>query len=207
MRELEVTNVQDVNINYLIVLGSLCLIFSGCKYAPCRYSFSLVEPKSETLNFEDDNVQFRFVPSPENIWVEIRNKTDHKINLVRDNAEFIDHLGKSHSVLYGYNFVSETRVFVSNNMHATPRRIDPGSEITGYVWINIGLDLTIMTSGRSGKLSDNIYYSMRPFFPRYSHEGSGEDLEDSNFSLILPIDFDGHISNYKFTFMINDVVE
>ncbi len=61
-------------------------------------------------------------------------------------------------------------------------------------------------SGRSDKLSD-IYYSMRPFFPRYSHEGSGEELKDSTFSLILPIDFDGHTSNYMFTFMINDVVE
>ena len=59
-----------VNITYLIVIGSLCLIFSGCKYAPYRYSFSLVEPKSETLNFEDSNVHFRFVPSPEKIWVD-----------------------------------------------------------------------------------------------------------------------------------------
>jgi len=194
-----------VNINYLIVLGSLCLIYSGCKYAPYRYSFSLVEPKSETLNFEDDKVQFRFVPSPENIWVEIRNKTDQEINLVIDKAEFINHLGKSHTVLYGHDFVSETRLFASNSMYATPRRIDPGSEITGCVWINIALNLSMM-SGRTGKLSD-IYYSTRPFFPRYSHEGSGEELKDSTFSLILPIDFDGHISNYKFTFMIKDVVE
>ncbi len=75
-----------VNINYLIIFGCLCLISSGCTYAPYRYSFSLVEPKSETLNFEDDNVQFRFLPSPEKIWVAIRNKTDHSINLVRDQA-------------------------------------------------------------------------------------------------------------------------
>ncbi len=208
----------------IIVFMCLCLIFTGCSYAPYRYSFSLVEPKSETrqndaspakpfgrvvgqaLNFEDDNVQFRFLPSPENIWVVIRNKTDHKINLVRDKAEFVDHLGESSRVVYGNNFVSETRLFVSNNMYATPRRIDPGSEITGYVWINIGLDLSTMQSGRSDKLSD-IYYSMRPLFPRYSHEGSGEELKDSTFSLILPIDFDGHISNYMFTFKINDVVE
>ena len=203
-----------VNINYLIVIGSLCLIFSGCKYAPYRYSFLLVEPESETrqndvvgqaLNFEDDNVQFRFEPSPENIWVAIRNKTDHEINLVRDKAEFINHLGESNRVVYGHNFVSETRLFVSNNMHATSRRIDPGSEITGYAWINIGRELSMM-SGRSDKLPD-IHYSMRPILPRYSFEGRGEELKDSTFSLILPIDFGGHISNYMFTFMINDVVE
>ena len=48
---------------------------------PIVIVFSLVEPKSEILNFEDNNVQFRFVPSPENIWVAIRNKTDQFIGL------------------------------------------------------------------------------------------------------------------------------
>ena len=194
-----------VNINYLIVLGCLCLILSGCKYAPYRYSFSLVEPESETLNFEDSNVHFRFVPSPEKIWVVIRNKADHKINLVRDKAEFIDHLGESHKVLYGYNFEQEIRLYADNRMYVPPMKIDPGSEITGNVWINIWLDYNIM-KGRRSNMSD-IDYFMQPFFPRYSHEGSGEDLKDSTFKLIFPIDFDGHIFNYMFTFKINDVVE
>jgi hypothetical protein len=47
---------------------------------------------------------------------------------------------------------------------------------------------------------------MEPFFPRYSFEGRGEELKDSTFNLTLPIDFGGYISNYTFTFMINDVV-
>ena len=194
-----------VNINYLIVIGSLCLIFSGCKYAPYRYSFSLIEPESKTLNFEDDNVQFRFLPSPEKIWVAIRNKTDHKINLVRDKAEFIDHLGEPHRVVYGHNFVSEISLYADNRMYVPPMRIDPGSEITGNVWINIWLDYSMMKGRRSNR-SDIVHF-MQPFFPRYSFEGSGEELKDSTFSLILPMDFDGHISSYMFTFMINDVVE
>jgi hypothetical protein len=48
---------------------------------------------------------------------------------------------------------------------------------------------------------------MEPFFPRFSFEGEGEELKGSTFSLVLPIDFDGLISNYTFTFLINDVVE
>ncbi len=189
----------------IIVFMCLCLIFSGCKYAPYRYSFSLVEPKSETLNFEDSNVHFRFVPYPENIWIAIRNKTDHKINLVRDKAEFINHLGESSNVVYGHNFVSEISLYADNRMYVPPMRIDPGSEITGNLWINIWLDYSMMKSRRSSR--SDIAYFMQPFFPRYSHEGRGEDLKDSTFKLILPIDFDGSISNYMFTFMINDVIE
>ncbi len=199
------TPLSKVNINYLIILGSLCLIFSGCQYAPYRYSFSLVKPESEALGFEDSNVLIRFLPSPEKIWVSIRNKTDHEINLIRDKAEFIDHLGESSSVVYGHNFVSEIKLYVDNRMYVPPMRIDPGSEITGNVWINIWLDYSMMR-GRRAVISEIDYY-MQPFFPRNSHEGRGEELKDSTFKLILPIDLDGSISNYMFTFMINDVIE
>ena len=84
-------------------------------------------------------------------------------------------------------------------------RIDSGSEITGNAWINIWLDYSIMKDSRFNR--SDINYFMQPFFQRYSHEGSGEELKDSTFSLILPIDFNGHTSNNMFTFKINDVVE
>jgi len=83
------------------------------------------------LNFEDNNVQCIFAPSPEKTEVIIRNKTDEEINLIRDKAEFIDHLGESHTVLYGRDFEHEIRLFADNNRHVSPMRIDPGSGITG----------------------------------------------------------------------------
>ncbi|MEE8190393.1 MAG: hypothetical protein V3T79_02225 [Candidatus Scalindua sediminis] len=196
------------NIKHKVLIGCLCLVFAGCSsYTPYRYSFSLIDPQNETMNFEDSNVQFRFVPSAENIWVAVKNKTDHDINFVRDNAEYIDSLGESRRVHYGYDYVQEVRFFVDNDLYVPPMRIDPGSEISGYVWINNWPDFRIgQGPGNEPIASYNIYYLMEPFFPRYSFEGSGEELKDSTFNLILPIDFGGFISNYTFTFMINDVV-
>ena len=197
------------SINRLIVLGCLCLIFSGCTYSPYRYSFSLVEPERETLAYDDSNVLIRFLPSPDKIWVAIRNKTDKEMNIVRDKAEFIDHLGEAYTVLYGYrglDFEDMIRSFADNNEYIAPMRIDPGSEITGHVWINTYLDIVTMED-RHGVRSYDISYSLRPFFPRNKNDGMGEELEGSTFDLILPIDFNGHISNYKFTFKINDVME
>ena len=194
------------NIKHKIIIGCLCMVIVGCSYTPYRYNFSLIDPQSETMNFEDSNVQFRFMPSPENIWVAIKNKTDHDINLVRGNAEYIDSLGESHRVHYGYDYVQEVRNFEDNDLYVPPMRIDSGSEITGYVWINIWPDFCI-GQDRHSIASYSIYYLMEPFFPRYSFEGRGEELKDSTFNLILPIDFGGYISNYTFTFMINDVIE
>ncbi len=194
------------NITHLIILGCLCLIISGCTYAPYRYSFSLVKPESETLNFEDSNVQFIFVLSPEKISVEIRNKTDRNIELVGNKAEFIDHQGESHTVLYGNDFYNELRFYADNGEYVAPMRIVPGSAITGHLWINTFLDITLMKDWRRVKPVD-IDNSRIPFFPKNSFEGRGKKLIGSTFRLILPIDFDGRISNYMFTFKIDDVIE
>ena len=191
-----------------ITFGFLCLIVVGCSsYTPYRYSFSLIEPQNETMSFVDSDVEFRFVPSSENIHVAIKNKTDYEIYLVRDNAEYIDYSGESHRIHYGYDYVQEVANFaVTNGLFAPSWRIDPDSEITGYVWINIWPDFCI-GSGRTSHTDAQINYLKEPFFPRYSFEGSIEDLKNSTFNLILPIDFGEYVRNYTFTFKIDDVIE
>ena len=205
---------KPLNIKQAIAFGYLCLVIGGCSYTPYRYSFSLIDPQNETrqndlvgqtMSFEDDNVWFGFIPSPENIRVSIRNKTDHKIKLVRDKAEYIDYMGESRRIHYGYDYVQEVRDFENNDQYVPPITIDPDSEISGYVWVNIWPDFGIGQERHSITM-DQINYLMEPLFPRYSFEGSGEDLKDSTFNLILPIDFGGYVRHYTFTFMINDVL-
>ena len=203
----------------ITVLGCLCLIFAGCSsYAPYRYSFSLIEPQNENrqndvveqaMSFEDSKVGFRFVPSSESIRVSIKNKSDHEINVVRDKAEYIDSAGKSHRVHYGSDYVQEVTSFAVNTSTIVPLlRIDPNSEITGYIWINNWPDFHLGQGPGNDPISTpNIHNRMEPFFPRFSFEGEGKELKDSTFRLVLPIDDDGLISNYTFTFLINDVVE
>ncbi len=147
------------------------------------------------------------MPSAEYIWVAIKNKTDHDIYLVRDNAEYIDYSGESHRIHYGYDYVYEVRNFAINNgLFAPSWRIDPDSEITGYVWINIWPDFCI-GDGRVSFTDTQVNYLKEPFFPRYSFEGSVEHLISSTFNLILPIDFGEYVRDYTFTFKIDDVIE
>jgi hypothetical protein len=187
----------------------LCLIFVGCSYTPYRYSFSLIEPQNKAMSFEDRDVEFRFIPSSENIHVAIKNKTDRKINLVRDNAEYIDYSGESHRIHYGYDYVQEVTNFAVNTSSFVPvLRIDPNSEITGYVWINNWPDFHLGQGPGNDPISTpNIHNRMEPFFPRYRFEGRGEDLKDLTFNLILPIDFGEYVRDYTFTFKIDDVIE
>jgi hypothetical protein len=207
---------KSFNIKQTIAFGLLCLIVVGCSsYTPYRYSFSLIEPRNETrqndvvgqaMSFADSDVEFRFVPSSENIHVTIKNKTDHVIDLIRDKAEYIDRSGESHRIHFGYDYSHEVLNFaVNNGLFAPSLRIDPDSEITGYVWINIWPDFCI-GDGRVSFTDTQVNYLKEPFFPRYSFEGSVEHLISSTFNLILPIDFGEYVRDYAFTFKIDDVL-
>ncbi|MHC4322412.1 MAG: hypothetical protein ACYST3_09080 [Planctomycetota bacterium] len=207
---------KSFNIQHTIAFGLLCLIVVDCSsYTPYRYSFSLIEPQNETrqndvveqtMSFEDSDTEFRFILSSENIHVTIKNRTDHEIDLVRDNAEYIDYSGESHRIHYGYDYAQEVTDFAeTNDLFVPSLRIDPDSEITGYVWINIWPDFCI-GSGRASVTDSQINYLKEPLFPRYSFEGKGEDLKGSTFNLILPIDFGEYVRDYTFTFKIDDVL-
>ena len=194
-------------IKQTVAFGLLSLIIVGCSsYTPYRYSFSLIEPQNKTMSFEDENVQFKFVPSAENIWIAIKNKTGHAISLVRENAKYIDSSGESLEIHYGNAYEQEVVDF-ANDLHVFDVNIDPNSEITGYAWINNWPDFHLGQGPGNRPISTyNISNRMEPFFPRYSFEGKGEDLKNSTFNLVLPIDFGGHVRDYTFTFKIDDAI-
>ena len=193
---------KSSNMKHTIAFGLLCLVVVGClSYTPYSYRFSLIDPQNNTMSFVDSNIEFRFVPSSENIHVAIKNKTDREITLVRKSAEYIDYSGESRRIHYGLDYAQEVIDFAeTNDLFVPSLKIDPDSEITGYIWINIWPDYCL----GNGRMPIN--YLMEPFFPRYSFEGSVEDLKNSTFNLILPIDFGEYVHNYTFTFKIDDVL-
>ncbi len=199
---------KSFNINQTVAFGFLCLIVVGCSsYTPIRYSFSLIESQNETMSFVDSDVEFRFLPSSENIQMSIKNKTDHEINLVSEKAEYIDYSGESHRIHYGYDYVEAVISFTSNNWYVTPMRVEPATEINGFIWINNWPDAHIgQGPGTTPISSPNISNRMEPFFPRHSFEGNAEDFKSSTFNLILPIDFGEYVRDYTFTFMIDDAI-
>ena len=92
-----------------------------------------------------------------------------------------------------------------NSAYVAPVKIQPSSEMTGYVWINIWPDFCI-GSDRTSVTDAQINYLKEPFFPRHSFEGSAKDLKNATFNLILPIDFGEYVRDYMFTFKIDDAI-
>ena len=182
------------------------LFFAGCFYSPYRYSFSLIDPYVEDLKFEDKDVSFQFSPTAEYIWVSINNKTEGSIHFDVDKTEYINPLGESHSILYGWIYACEMKDFVNNFRYIDPLRIDPKSTSEGKIWINIwpgpGGDIG---DGRTAIKDSDIEYLDHGMLPEYSFQGNGAELKGATFFLILPIQFDAYTRNYEFIFMIKDV--
>ena len=189
-----------------ILFITVLSFFAGCGYPPYHYSFSLIDPYVEDLKFEDNDVSFQFIPTAEYIWVSIFNKTEGSIHFDVDKAEYIDLLGESHAVLYGWRYAHAMKDFVYNYRSVDPVRIDPKSTNEGNIWINIwpGPGGDIGEGWTSVKDSD-IDYMDHGMLPEYSFQGNGIELKDSTFFLILPIQFDSYTRNYEFIFMITDV--
>ena len=189
-----------------ILFITVLSFFAGCGYPPYHYSFSLIDPYVEDLKFEDNDVSFQFIPTDEYIWVSIFNKTEGSIHFDVDKAEYIDLLGESHAVLYGWRYAHAMKDFVYNYRSVDPIRIDPKSTNEGNIWINIwpGPGGDIGEGWTSVKDSD-IDYMDHGMLPEYSFQGNGIEFKDSTFFLILPIQFDSYTRNYEFIFMITDV--
>ncbi|MBC8554746.1 MAG: hypothetical protein H8D23_34475 [Candidatus Brocadiales bacterium] len=185
---------------------TVVLFLAGCTYRPYQYSFALIDPYVEDLKFEDKDVSFQFIPTAEYIWVSIYNKTEGSIHFDVDKAEYIDLLGESHTVLFGWRYGLQIKAFVNNYLYIDPVRIDPKSASDGNIWINIwpGIGGGIGDDRTSIKDTD-IEYMIQGMLPEYSFQGNGAEFKDSTFFLILPIQFDSYTKNYEFIFMITDV--
>jgi len=189
-----------------ILFKTVLLFFAGCTYRPYHYSFFTCRSLCRRFKFEDKDVSFQFTPTAEYIWVSIYDKTEGSIHFDVDKTEYIDPLGESHSILYGWRYAFEMKDFVYNNRYLHPIRIDPKSASEGNIWINIwpgpGGDIG---EGWTSVKDTDIDYMDHGMLPEYSFQGNGTELKDSTFFLILPIQFDSYTKNNEFVFMIRNV--
>ena len=171
-------------ISKRILFITVLLFFAGCTYLPYRYSFSLIDPYVEGLKFEDNDVSFQFVPAAEYIWVSICNKTESRMHFDVDKAEYIDPLGESHSILYGWSYADEMKAFAYNDRYLDSVRIDPKSASEGSIWINIwpgpGGDIG---EGWTTVKDVDIDYLDHGMLPEYSFQGMGQSLKTLLFIL------------------------
>ena len=187
----------------------LAMLFIGCTYyTPYLISLKEVERSDVTveryggnkvevvdtlgIKFEDDLLRIIWIPTKSRFNFTLSNKTQHSMKIIWDEAIYVNEVGISQGV---------THLGVKYTDHSISQ---PPSVVIRDGLIN---DFVLP--------SDNIYYSSgwveKALFPNISDSKSislikAEKYIGSTVQILLPIEIQGTVNEYIFTFEVEGIV-
>lgn len=144
--------------------------------------------------FEDGLVKIVWTPTASEVALDLTNKTSNTIKIAWDDAKLIDGQGNQQRVIHSGVKFSEV------DKPQEPSLIEPNGSLSDVVFS-----------------ADNIYYSdarwqKKPMFPTFAVSRNAENFDEDvqanvgkSFKLILPLETDGSVHEYSFTFKISNV--
>lgn len=156
---------------------------------PAKYIFVMVKPKeSKEVAFEDSFMSIEFSISKRQVGFVLRNKTDNPIKIDWDQVSYVDVLGESHKVMH-----SGVR-YIERDKPQAPTVVPPTAKVEDMVFP-----------------SDYVYYSSGEYggwreIPLFPEAPAAKIYKGSSFSIFMPLEVNGVVKNYIFTFKIEDVI-
>jgi hypothetical protein len=150
-----------------------------------KHKFTMIKPwENPELSFEDQSIKIRFSLSKKQIGLVLQNKMHSPIKLDWNNISYVDVAGLAHGVIHtGVRYIERDRPQV-------PTVIPPAAMIEDVI---IPSDHISYTSGSGSG------WSSRSLFPAITET----DLYiGKTFSVFMPLEFDGGVKNYLFSFRI-----
>jgi len=157
------------------------------------------EEKGKTkYTFEDDIIKTTWIVTSSNIYFDLKNKTDHSIKIIWDEAVFVDQDGESHSVMH-----SGTK-YIDRNNPKPPTTIVRNGKISDIVFPS---DYVYYQSGKYGGWREldliKNYRTTEPKGDEKIKELAKKEI-NKTIQVLLPIKIEDIINEYIFVFKIND---
>lgn len=182
---------------YVLTVCLIILIFSqATTFAAAYYTVFMTEPKeSHDLFYSDDNIAIHFpIPGKEISVIPfvLVNKTFEPINVDWNKIMFVAPNGDSLGVFhYGVLYKD-----AHGNMPMNPTLVPPKAKLSD----SLGLKASIQyTAGMYGG------WTVNPIFPTWYKDAL--PYKDNTFSIFMPLEINGKIKNYSFTFAIENVTK
>ncbi|MFQ5861884.1 MAG: hypothetical protein ACE5IC_02075 [Candidatus Brocadiales bacterium] len=149
-----------------------------------HYNFSLINPPTGTLSFEDDDLQFTFTPEDDDIKILFINKSVYLISINWEEAIYVDKDGASHRL------ITKKVKYADKDKPQIPTVIAPRSQFVEWVMP-----------------TDNIYHTLlgwkvRPMFPKLKDATIIDSWDRTTFKITLPIEINGGPRQYEFEFKV-----
>lgn len=170
-------------------LGRLELSYFSGIY-PVIYNCSMIKPEiGNTLLYSDENLSIQYRIVSDSITFQLTNKTNNPIKVDWNQISFIDSTGLAQRIMH-------TGVKYNNaNEYQQPSIVPPLAKIE---------DQLIPTKNIWFEKGEYGGWRTNPLFP----EGPiAEKLVGSTFGVFFPLEINGQIVNYNFTFRIESITK
>ena len=182
---------KSVNKTFLIeapVISRYELRFKTGEY-PAKYTFVLTKPKaSSQLIYEDPFLKIEFSITQKQFGFILQNRTENPIKIDWNQVSYVDVLSESHKVMH-----SGVKYTDKGNPQ-TPTLIPPTAKLKDIVY---PIDYVSYLPGPSGGL-----WTEAPLLPEAPE---AKNLKGKSFSVFMPLEINGVVKNYLFSFNIADV--
>lgn len=148
------------------------------------YNFSLINPPTGTLSFEDKDLRFTFEPGNDSIKITLVNKGSHRVIIDWENSTYTDKDDTSHRL------VTKRIRYEDKDKPQTPTALTPGDRLVEWVMPADNIRRTLLG------------WKVRSMFPRLKNAYTVEIWDRTTFKVLLPIDIDGESRQYEFTFKV-----
>lgn len=156
---------------------------------PAKYNFVLTKPKaSSQLIYEDPFLIIEFSITRKQFGFILQNRTENPIKIDWNQVSYVDVLSESHKVIH-----SGVKYTDKGNPQ-TPTLIPPTAKLKDIVY---PIDYVSYLPGPSGGL-----WKEEPLFPEAPE---AKNLKGKSFGVFMPLEINGVIKNYLFSFNIADV--
>lgn len=167
-----------------------------------RFGRSVVTPVSAPgertrFVFEDSVMQVTWSPTSEVIAFKLRNKTDHSIRVIWDNAAYVDKDGESKRVMH------VGIPFANRSLPQPPSVVVRGGELNDQILPTEYVDYTAGSPalGTTGGWAQQSFWKVSG--SRAQIEAELASTVGRRVQILLPIEIQGVINDYIFVFGIN----
>ena len=176
-----------IGIDKNVVISRYELRFKTGKY-PAKYNFVMTKPKaSKELTYEDSSLKIVFSITKKQIGFILQNKTENPIKIDWNQVSYVDVLSESHKVMHsGVKYMNKATP-------QPPTLIPPTAKLEDIVF---PIDYVSYSSGRYGSWIEEDMFPEAPTAKLY---------KGKSFSVFMPLEINGIIKNYFFSFKVEDV--
>jgi hypothetical protein len=154
------------------------------------YNVILKESSNNSLTFADENINIDWIFSNQQLSFVLNNKTGNPIKIDWNQVSYVDISGNAQRVMH------EGVKYAERNEHLTSSLIPPTAKLEDIIFPSDNVSYY-----QGGKYSSSRWEEK----PMFLEGEEAKRFEGKSFSVFMPMEINGEVKNYTFTFDVKGV--